>query len=220
MTTTDLAPRRPVTVERRARRSRARLAPLRGERSVRARAPVAARVRGLARRLQGRGPQGLTRRGGRHGRRRAHDHADLPRRLGVVARGAHRRCRVGAAQRAADRGRAAGVRRRGRASAHRVLEPHRPDAPEPQAHRRADVPRRRALAVPGVGRERDGRVGPVRALAGEGRDRGGLVLRRSQRRVQLLARRRRRPRGHDRAAVEHRGRRRQRLHVPPGRGGG
>ncbi len=51
-----------------------------------------------------------------------------------------------------DRRRAAGVRRRGRASAHRVLEPHRPDAPEPQAHRRADVPRRRALAVPGVGR--------------------------------------------------------------------
>ena len=39
-----------------------------------------------------------------------------------------------------------GVRRRGRAPAHRVLQPHRTDAAEPQAHRRAHVPGRRTLA--------------------------------------------------------------------------
>ena len=50
-------------------------------------------------------------------------------------------------QRAADRGRAHGVRRRGRAPADRLLEPHRADAPEPQAHRRAHVPRRRTRST-------------------------------------------------------------------------
>ena len=81
-----------------------------------------------------------------------------------------------------------GVRRRGRATAHRVLQPHRTDAAEPQAHRRPHVPGCRTVAVPGVGGQRDGRVGAVRTVAGEGRDRGRLVLRRSERRLQLLAR--------------------------------
>jgi hypothetical protein len=83
-------------------------------------------------------------------------------------------------------------------------------APMPQNRKHTDVPtfpRRRALAVPGVGRERDGVFGPVRGLAGEGRDRGRLVLRRAQRWVQLLAGWGRRARGDHRAAVEHRGRR-------------